>query len=156
MKASDTSGKRLTKVLVHFIFSTKNREAWIAQELERDLFAFIGGLCRALDGALTAAGGAEDHVHLLISTPKTMTLSDIMLHVKRDSSKWIKANHPSLVDFAWQEGYAAFSVGHVQIPEVRGYLSKQREHHRTRSFKEELVAFLRKYEVEFDDRYIWT
>lgn len=145
----------LTKVLIHFIFSTKNREPWIPQEIEPDLFAYIGGTCRAHGCALPAAGAAADHVHLLISFSKTITMADLLLHIKRDSSKWIKARRPGLSHFHWQGGYAGLSVGQSQIPALRSYFAKQRAHHAKVSFKDELLMFLRKYEIEFDERYLW-
>jgi len=144
----------LTSILVHFIFSTKRREPTIPGALETDLHAYIGGICRSNECVLRGAGGMPDHIHLLISLSKTICVSDLMRHVKSGSSAWL--NDRLATSFRWQEGYAGFSIGQSQVEEVRGYLAKQKEHHKRVSFQEELLAFLRKYHIEYDERYIWT
>ncbi|MFG0286148.1 MAG: IS200/IS605 family transposase [Phycisphaerales bacterium JB039] len=145
----------LTSILLHIVFSTKNREACIAEAIEPDLHAYIGGICRNNGSALRAAGGTSDHIHLLVSQAKTISTSDLLQQIKGDSSEWIKTRGGEFAGFRWQEGYGAFSIGQSQVGALRRYLAGQKEHHRTRSFQEEFLELLRKYKVEYDERYIW-
>jgi len=145
----------LTKVLVHISFSTKHRAALIVPEVEADLYAYIGGICRRMDSPLLAMGGTADHVHMLVSLAKTVALSGLMLDVKRDSSKWIKGKERSQVDFGWQDGYFGFSLGESGVEALRAYMATQKEHHKTVDFKEEMRSFLRKYGMDWDERYVW-
>lgn len=143
-----------TSILIHFIFSTKHREPLISPAIEDDLYAYIGGICRNNKSALLDAGGTVDHVHFLISLGKTITLADLMMQVKRDSSTWIKSNGDVFAMFRWQEGYAAFSVGQSQVETLKHYFAKQKEHHKTVSFRDELIEFLRRYQVPYEDCYL--
>lgn len=142
----------LTKILVHITFSTKHRDPVIRPEVEKDLFAYIGGICRRMESPLWAMGGTPDHVHMLVSLGKTVALSSLMLEVKRDSSKWLKDHIPG---FAWQDGYFAFSIGESGVEALRTYIANQKEHHKTVEFKDEVRVFLRKYGMEWDERYVW-
>ncbi|MDP1660780.1 MAG: IS200/IS605 family transposase [Phycisphaerales bacterium] len=144
----------LTCALIHFIFSTKGRAALITPEVEPALFAYIGGICVGHGCSLRAAGAADDHVHLLISPGKEASMSSIMMHVKKDSSRWM--NDRGGPQFAWQDGYRAFSIGMSQLATARAYLAKQRAHHRRVTFMEEFEDFLRRYEVDFDPTFLWT
>lgn len=146
----------LTSILVHIIFSTKNRDPLIPLDFRDNIFRYIGGIAAHHASPLLAAGGVQDHVHLLVSLSKTIALAPLVMDIKKDSSKWIKHEHPTLDGFHWQDGYAAFSIGESQVPALRAYFEKQEEHHRQVAFQDELRAFLRKYNVEFDERYIWT
>ena len=146
----------LVSLLVHAIFSTKNREPFITTEIEPELFAYIGGIlnnngCRLLD-----AGGTADHVHLLVSQSKNLALSSLMKDVKKDNSSWIKTKGKEFRNFHWQDGYGAFSVGVREIGGLKKYIAGQKEHHRKRSFQEELIEFLNEYGVQYDERYLWT
>lgn len=145
----------LTKILLHVTFSTKNRAALIPEPIEPDLYAYIGGICRRMESPLLAMGGTAGHVHMMVSLGKTVVLSELMLHVKRDSSKWIKEKDPPLGAFGWQDGYFAFSIGESGVDALRAYIANQKEHHKTVDFKDEVRAFLRKYGIEWDERYIW-
>ncbi|MBY0311164.1 MAG: IS200/IS605 family transposase [Phycisphaerales bacterium] len=145
----------LTKLLIHITFSTKNRIAIIPESIEPDLYSYIGGICRSMDSPLLAMGGTVDHVHMMISLSKTQSISALMLEVKRDSSKWIKLRDESLEAFAWQDGYFAFSIGESAANALRKYIAHQREHHRAVDFRDEVREFLRKYGIEWDERYIW-
>lgn len=144
----------LTRLLIHITFSTKDRRPLIEPEIESGLIAYVGGICRRLESPLLAMGGTTDHVHLLLSLAKTVTLADLLLHVKRDSSKWMKQH--SVADFAWQEGYFAFSIGQSGVVALEAYIAGQKEHHATRDFKDEVREFLRKYGVEWDEKVIWS
>jgi putative transposase len=137
----------------HVIFATKNREPLIDAQWEDRLFAFIGGIVRNADGKLLAAGGAADHVHLLLCLSPSHFIPDLMRDLKRDSSKWVN-NEIGVRTFAWQEGYGIFSVSVSAIDSVTGYIRTQREHHKTTSFMDEYVAFLRKHGVNYDERYL--
>lgn len=146
----------LVSLLFHAIFSTKNREPFITTEIEPELFAYIGGIlnnngCRLLD-----AGGTADHVHLLISQSKNIALSSLMKEVKKDSSSWIKTKGNEFRNFHWQDGYRAFSVGLAEIGSLKKYIAGQKEHHRKRSFQEELIEFLNEYGIQYDERYLLT
>ncbi len=145
----------LTKLLIHITFSTKNRAGFIPEAIEPELYAYIGGICRRMDSPLLAMGGVADHVHMLISLAKTVALSDLMLNIKRDSSKWVKEKDSTLGDFAWQEGYFAFSIGESNMDTLRAYIANQKQHHKTLDFKDEMRSFLRKYGIESDERYMW-
>lgn len=139
----------------HVVFSTKNRVGLITPEIEAELFAYIGGIVRAFDAVLVAAGGTPNHVHLLLSVGKNYTLPDLIGAIKRDSSKWIKTKGKNAAKFGWQDGYSAFSVGHTQLPMVKKYIDGQKEHHAERLFEDEMRGFYRKYEIDFDERYVW-
>ncbi len=144
-----------TRNLLHLIFSTKDRQDLIVPAIEEDLYSYLGGICRALGSPLLAGGGAENHVHLLVSLSKNMALAEFMMNLKKDSSKWVKTKGPPHEMFMWQDGYAAFSIGESGVSDLKGYIARQREHHRTITFQEELIAFLKKYGVKYNERYIW-
>ena len=146
----------LVSLMVHVIFSTKNRESFITPEIEPELFAYVGGILRNNESRLLDAGGTADHVHLLISQSKNVALSSLMKDVKKDSSLWIKTKGNQFRNFHWQDGYGAFSIGKSQLNELKRYVSKQKQHHRKKSFQEELIQFLRAYGLEYDKRYLWN
>ena len=139
---------------VHIIFSTKNREPFIANEWRDRLHAFLGGAVRTAHCVPEAIGGTSDHVHLLIGIRATHRLADVMRDIKQASSKWVH-ELIGLRSFGWQDGYGAFTVGASQIDQVKEYIRKQAEHHRKRTFQDEYVEFLKRYGIEYDDRYIW-
>lgn len=145
----------LTKLLIHITFSTRDRAALIPPSIESDLYSYIGGICRRMDSPLLSMGGIADHVHMLVSLGKTIALSDLMLNVKRDALKWIKENDSALRSFAWQDGYFGFLIGESGVEALRAYIANQKEHHKSVDFKDEVRAFLRKYGMEWDERYIW-
>ena len=144
----------LTRILVHATFSTKNRDPLIPPSIEPDLFAFIGGICRNLDSPMLVIGGTADHVHLLLSLGKSITLSDLMMNIKRDSSKWMKPH--GVASFGWQDGYFAFSIGESGVEALTRYIRSQKAHHEHVGFKEEMRTFFRKYGIEWDEKYVWA
>jgi putative transposase len=146
----------LVSLLAHVIFSTKNRKHLITPQIEPELFAYIGGILKNNESRLLTAGGTADHIHLLISQSKNIPLSSLMKDVKKDSSSWIKTKGGQFRGFHWQDGYAAFSVGKSEVRAVRGYIAEQKEHHRRRSFQDELIQFLNDYQIEYDERYLWN
>lgn len=146
----------LAKVLIHTVFSTKGREPFLVDcGLREELHRVLGGILSKLGCQPIIVGGVEDHVHMLATLARTIEIAELVKEVKRNSSLWIKEKHPSLKEFAWQSGYGVFSIGFSQIPEVRKYIANQKEHHLRMSFQDELRSLLRKYEVEFDERYVW-
>lgn len=142
-------------LLVHVVFSTKNRASLISAEIEAELFAYIGGIIRTFDSKLLWANGTANHIHLLISLSKNVLLPKLIGDVKRSSSKWIKTKGGLLQKFDWQDGYSAFSVGHLQQELVMRYIERQKDHHRKMVFEDEMRGFYRKYDIQFDERYVW-
>jgi len=145
----------LVSLMVHVIFSTRNREPLITPEIEAELFAYMGGILKNRESRLLDAGGTANHVHLLISQSKNIGLSSLMKDVKKDSSSWIKTKGIRFRNFHWQDGYGAFSIGESNIPALKQYIATQKEHHRNRSFQEELIKFLNAYRLEYDERFLW-
>ncbi|PZX53423.1 REP element-mobilizing transposase RayT [Algoriphagus ratkowskyi] len=148
-------GQSLVKNYVHIIFSTKNRQPYIIQEYEDELFKYLGGVCKAHECAPIQIGGHLDHVNILCLLSKRMTIADLLEEVKTDSSKWMKKRADELRNFYWQDGYGAFSVNPSQVYTVTDYIKNQREHHKRKSFQNEYRAFLKKYNVDYDERYVW-
>jgi REP element-mobilizing transposase RayT len=144
-----------TNLLTHVIFSTKDREPLITAALHDDLLAYMGGIVRELGGALRAANARPDHVHLLWSLPPTVATADALRVVKTNSSRWVHRSR-RLAGFDWQTGYGAFSVSHSRAAAVMRYVSEQEKHHRRMTFQEELIAFLKKNGIAYDERYIWS
>ena len=142
-------------LLVHVVFSTKNRLPLISAEIERELFAYIGGIIRTFDSKLLCANDTSNHIHLLISLSKNILIPKLIGDVKRSSSKWIKTKSELLQKFQWQDGYSAFSVGHTQIEMVTKYVENQKAHHEKTVFEDEMRGFYRKYGISFDERYVW-
>ncbi len=141
---------------MHVVFSTKERLNLITPAIEPQLHAYLGGICRNRESPARAIGGTGNHVHLLISLSKSIALSDLMMTLKKDSSKWIKTNRDAFRRFHWQDGYGAFSIGESQVGAVTDYIRGQKERHKTMAFEDELVALAERYGVVFDRRYLWT
>ena len=140
----------------HFIFSTKDRVPLIASGLAPRLYDYIGGIMRNEKGALLAAGGMADHVHLLVSLSRETSIAEMLRLIKAGSSAWVHETFAPLRQFAWQAGYGAFSVSHSNLDAVKDYIAQQAEHHRVRSFQEEFVEFLRRHDIPYDERYLWN
>ena len=146
----------LTNLLVHLIFSTKGRQPFLSDPaLQTEIHHYLGGVANQQGGKSILVGGVADHLHLLLVLPRTMSIADLVRELKRSSSLWIKQRHPSLKNFSWQGGYGAFSVGQGEVEAVRTYISRQEEHHRKRTFQEEYRAFLDKYGIIYDEKYLW-
>jgi REP element-mobilizing transposase RayT len=127
----------------------------IDAEFEKELYAFIGGICKRYESKLIAAGGTSNHIHLLISFGKNHLIPQMIGDIKRSSSKWIKTKSLKASKFSWQDGYSAFSVGHSQLETVERYILNQKRHHAERLFEDEMRGFYRKYRIDFDEKYIW-
>jgi REP element-mobilizing transposase RayT len=139
----------------HCVFSTKERERRITVELRERLWPFLGGIARQNKMRALEIGGTEDHVHLLLSIPSSVSLSKAMQMLKAGSSKWVHETFPEQRTFAWQREYGAFSVSVSQLDGVSLYIRNQEEHHRKMTFQEELLALLKKHRIEYDEKYLW-
>ena len=145
----------LFKILVHIVFSTKNRADLITPEIENALFGYIHGIVENNGSKLIVAGGTANHIHLLVSLGKKIDVPELIGDIKRDSSSWIKEQDANFSNFYWQKGYGAFSIGQSQVETVVNYINNQKEHHKKKVFKEEFRELLKKYEVDYDERYVW-
>jgi REP element-mobilizing transposase RayT len=145
----------LSKLYVHLIFSTKDRTRTLPDEVRPDLHAYMGGTLKGLGCSPIEINTEPDHLHALFLLARTETLSNVVGHLKKSSNDWLRNRDPQFERFFWQAGFGAFSVSQSQVEDVRVYIHNQREHHRVKSFQEELRAFLKAYEVEFDERYLW-
>src|SRR5262249_15997550 len=141
------------RVLVHLVFSTKNREAWIADAIRGDLHAYLGGVLNTLGCPSIQVGGTEDHVHMLYALSRTLTLANVTEKVKTSSSKWMK--HRAVDVFSWQAGYGAFSVSEADLQSVVRYIERQEAHHARLSFQDEMRDFFRCNRLDYDERYVW-
>ena len=146
----------LSSVHIHLVFSTKDREPFLRDaEIRKEMHAYLGGVSKKLDSLPVIVGGMEDHVHLLCRLARTITQADWVKEIKRVSSIWIKQREPALAAFAWQRGYGAFSVSASAIDKTCEYIAGQQEHHKKQTFQDEYRAFLRKHDMEWDERFVW-
>ena len=145
----------LSKVYLHITFSTKNRENNIDELIQYRLFEYLGGICKGLECNPVSINGVEDHVHILCLLSRKVSQSKLLEQLKKDSSKWIKTIDKKYSTFYWQNGFGVFSVNPSEIDVVKDYINNQKIHHKKRSFKDEFRAFLKKYNVEYDERYVW-
>lgn len=142
----------LVKILVHMVWSTKDRIRLIEPEIEARLFGYISGIISNNKGRMIIAGCDADHMHVLASVGRN-DIGELIGDIKRDSSKWMKRN--GVPNFYWQRGYGAFSIGQSQLPEVTRYIATQKEHHRKYTYQDEFRTLCRKYDVAIDERYCW-
>ena len=148
-------GQSLVKNYIHLVFSTKYREPLIDEAIESELYAYLGGICNQLECQPIKIGGFTDHIHILCMLSKKTALMKLVEELKSHSSKWIKTKGENYRNFYWQGGYGAFSVNPAEMDVVVRYIENQKEHHRKKIFQEEYRGFLKKYEVEYDERYVW-
>ena len=139
----------------HVVFSTKGRSEFIRPDIEKRVWRYIGGIARKHKTTAIQIGGVSDHLHALVMAPPTLAPFEIAKYLKGDSSKWIHEEFADLQDFAWQDGYGAFTVSKSNLDEVIGYIRNQRQHHRKSTFQEEYRDLLRKHGVDYDERYVW-
>ena len=145
----------LSKIYVHLIFSTKDRERTLPDEIRSDLHSYMAGTLKGLGCAAIEINTEPDHAHVLFVLARTAALSDVVGQLKKSLNDWLRKQGPQFASFFWQAGFGAFSVSQSQVGDVRAYIRNQREHHRAKSFQEELRALLKAYEVEFDERHVW-
>lgn len=143
----------LSRIIVHLVFSTKNREPFIATEHRDKMFNYLGGTLNAIGCPVIRVGGMADHVHLLFVLGRTHSVSKVVEEVKKESSKWAK-EHLS-PGFYWQHGYGAFSVSPSNVEKVKAYIENQEDHHRKSTFQDEFRELLRRHGIEWDERYVW-
>ena len=142
-----------SNILLHLIFSTKGRQALITKEIRQDLFAYLGGIIREMRGMALIVNGMADHVHMLVRIRPAHSTAEVVRVVKANSSRW--AHEKWKMRFAWQTGYGAFSVSESNVAAVSRYIADQEKHHKTKTFQEEYVGFLKKHNVAYDERYLW-
>ena len=148
-------GHSFTSSLFHCVFSTKGRRLLITEDLQVRLWPYMGGIARDNRMKALTIGGVADHVHILLSLPSTMAIAKAIQLIKGGSSFWVHENFPQYRNFAWQEGYGAFSLDIARVECTTTYINSQAEHHRQQTFQEEFLAFLKKHNMEYDERYIW-
>jgi REP element-mobilizing transposase RayT len=148
-------GQSLVKNYIHIIFSTKYRIPLILDSIQDELYRYIGGICKQLECYPVKIGGYIDHIHILCMLSKKVPLMKLLEEIKAHSSKWIKTKDDTFKKFYWQNGYGAFSVNPYEIDRVIAYIENQKEHHKKKTFQDEYRVFLKKYNVEYDEKYIW-
>ncbi len=145
----------LAKIYIHLVFSTKNREPFLTDDVRDDLHAYMAATLNNVQCPVVLMNSIEDHIHILFRLSRTITISLAVEEVKKLSSKWLKTQSAALQSFAWQNGYGAFSVSESNVLAVCEYLANQREHHRTNTFQDEYRAMLKRHGIQYDERYVW-
>ena len=142
-------------IIIHFVFSTKNRRRSIDPSIQPRLHENIGGIVKNKGGKILAIGGMADHIHLLVSLPKNISISDFIRDIKANSSRWMHRQYAFQKKFSWQNGYGAFSVSHSRLDPAIEYIKGQKRHHRSLTFREEVLDFLKRRNLPYDERYMW-
>lgn len=145
----------LANILVHLVFSTKDRNSWISDVWRDDLHGYIGGIIRRHGSDLLAAGSVEDHIHLLFPLPRTVSVAELVKEIKSGSTRWVHDSSLRPAEFHWQSGYGVFSIGPSHKEELCHYIANQREHHTKTTFQDEYRKLLAKYGIAHDERYVW-
>lgn len=146
----------LSQLYIHIIFHTKSDGTKIRETDETELYRYIAGIIKESDSFPIIVNGTDNHIHILCSMSKNIALAKLVEEIKRNSSRWIKTKDDYYKDFAWQAGYAGYSISQSQKETVRQYIEKQKEHHTKQSFKDEYIVFLQNYGIEYDERYLWS
>ena len=149
-------GHAYTRLILHIIFSTKDRIPYLAHDRREEIFAYMGGILRELKCEPLHINGMPDHVHALLRVPATIAIAEVVQRMKGSSAKWIHEKRILLRAFAWQRGYSAFSVSESIVDGVSRYIANQEVHHRSISFQDELRAFLRQHGIDYDEKYLWS
>ena len=145
----------LSQVILHVVFSTKDRRPWLDPDIRPRMHAYLATLCRDCDCQAYRVGGAADHVHIAARLTRTVSQAELLEKIKKTSSAWMKTQGEQYGSFFWQGGYGDFSIGWSQLEELVRYIDRQEQHHRIQTFQEEYRDLLQKYKVEFDERYVW-
>jgi len=140
---------------IHFIWSTRDRQPFILPEIENELHRYMASIFRAYDSPALSIDGIENHIHALSLLSRKISVAKLVEEVKKGSSKWIKTKGGIYQKFYWQRGYAALAIGQSGIEALKQYIANQKEHHRKKTFQEEYIAFLKKYHIAYDERYVW-
>lgn len=151
----DKMPQSLVKNYIHLVYSTKHRQHLLDEAIQPDLFSYIGGICSRLECYPVKVGGHTNHVHVLFLLSKKKALMDVVEEIKSHASKWIKTKGREYGNVYWQNGYGAFSVNPSEVDTVVAYIENQRDHHKKKTFEDEYRAFLKKYNVAYDERYVW-
>ena len=142
-------------ILIHVVFSTKQRFKLLHKDWRDELYAMMGGIAKEHKSVLLRSGGIEDHVHLMLKIHPSYAIADTVKLIKGNSSRWINESHKVSARFEWQRGYGAFSVSESMSDVVKSYIENQEKHHQGQSFEDEYFAILRKHKIEFDERYVF-
>jgi REP element-mobilizing transposase RayT len=145
----------LASILVHLVYSTKERQPFLTADVEPELYAYQGAVFRELGCPALIINGTADHLHALFRLSRTVPVCDLVEEVKKRSSKWLKTTGSTFSAFQWQAGYGAFSIGESGVEAAKRYIAHQKEHHRHKTFQEEFRMFLARYRMEYDERYVW-
>jgi REP element-mobilizing transposase RayT len=146
----------LARLWTHLIFSTKERYPFLSDPTVRtDMHSYLAKVLRTHDCPTLLVGGCDDHVHALFTLSRNYSIAQVVKEIKRTSSAWIKTVERRYSKFHWQAGYGAFSVSQSHVSQVQHYIMRQEQHHRRKTFQDEFRAFLKKYEIEYDERYVW-
>jgi putative transposase len=146
----------LSKLYVHLIFHTKYSRNSVRKEDKNELYAYMGSIIKDNGSIPILINGTSDHVHILCVMSKNIALAKLTEEIKRHSSRWIKTRGPVYSNFAWQGGYAGFSVSESVTARTKKYIANQEEHHKKKTFQDELIDFLKEYGIDYDERYLWT
>ncbi|MDD4514236.1 transposase [Massilibacteroides sp.] len=146
----------LSKLYIHVIFHVKDNTCLIKSEIEAELYAYIGAIIKQSGSIPILLNGTENHIHILCVMSKNIALSTLVEDIKRNSSRWIKAKDRYYENFAWQGGYAGYSVSQSKVKVVKEYINLQKEHHKKYSFKDEYLRFLSEYNIDFNEQYLWN
>jgi len=146
----------LSQILLHIVFSTRDRKKLLQSTFKKDLYSYIVGICRSNDSKCYRVGGTENHIHIACTLPRTIAVSKFIAEIKASSSRWINKNHMNEEKFYWQAGFGVFSLGISQLKILTNYIDNQEEHHKEKSFQEEFKILLDKYSVEFQEEYLWN
>lgn len=144
-----------SQLYIHFVFAVKNRGCFIGPSWQQELYAYLTGVIENRRHKVYAIGGMRDHIHILVSMSPAQSVSELVQETKRASTLWIKERHLVDGNFAWQEGFGAFSYGKSQVNNVVTYIQNQKQHHLGKTFREEYEEFLKIFEIEYDERYVF-
>src|SRR6185436_5227731 len=153
-RGANIVSRTFTNLLTHLVFGTKDREPLIRSDMKDELHAYLGGVTRELDGKAYSINGTSDHVHMLVSLPAKVSVSEAMRFIKSNSSSWARDKWKRL--FSWQLGYGAFSVSKSNVPQVLRYIANQESHHKKAAFKQEFMDLLDKHGIAYEERYLWV
>jgi putative transposase len=149
-----TMAQSYTNLLYHIVFSVKDRQPLITDEYQSRLYDYIGGTIRGQGGILLGVGGMKDHIHVLAKLRPDKALSDVLRDLKANASGWLHEIFPEMKDFAWQNGYGAFTVSASQVEKVQSYIARQAEHHQRHTSRDEFIQLLKANGIEYDERYL--
>ena len=145
----------LSNILVHVVFSTKNRENLLIESITSELYKYLAQICKNNNSPIKQIGGINNHIHMLLDLSRSISISKLISEIKSNSTRWLKTKGSHLKNFSWQNGYGVFSIGESGLLNCQHYIKNQKEHHKKISFEEELKLFLKKYSVNYDERYLF-